>query len=89
MTTVFLVEHNMDTLEAFTRKEGAQARVLELVRDSFHTTGLNEEEVGIDFDRLAGEHSTPEDWEELSVQWNEFWDNEPDMQILIYEIPLS
>lgn len=90
MTTIFMVEHsNNNKHEAFTSKVGALARILELVREGFENSGLSEEDCGIDIERLSGHYSTPDDWEELSVQWNEFWEGESDMWILLYEIPLN
>ena len=87
MSNVFLVEHNTYH-EAFTRREGAQARLLELVREGIENSGITPEEIWLDFESLAGYNSTPANWEELSLQWNEFWVDEPDMWFLLYEIPL-
>jgi hypothetical protein len=88
-TTIFLVEYH-GRRHAFRNQTDAWNHARESILEAFDTSGLTIADTGIDLTRLAGPGSLPADWFELSVQWNEFWDTEDDMQVLIYdEIPLD
>jgi hypothetical protein len=76
---------------AFLSRDKAYAEAKELVFSLLDSSGVDESDFGIDFSRLGGEGSGPNDWHELSCQWNDFYDVlcEPEMHVLIFEVPLS
>lgn len=87
-TTIFLVEYH-GRRHAFRNQTDAWGHARETILELFDSSGLSVSDTGIDLTRLAGPGSLPADWFELSVQWNEFWEEEPEDQVLIYEVPLD
>lgn len=91
MANVFVVScvSLPESKRAFLDKDKACLHLRDLILVLKDTSGLSDEDMdGIAWDRLLSEHSTPADWFELSCQWNDWWETEEDMQVLLHEIPL-
>jgi hypothetical protein len=75
--------------EAYLNLFTAEKRARDLVFELKNATYFDPDVFEIDFERLGGPKSSPVDNFELTIQWNEFWEDEEEYQILIISLAVA
>lgn len=84
---IYLVECKaLKVKEAYPNLFTAEKRARDLVFELKNATYFDPDAFDIDFERLGGPKSSPVDNLELTIQWNEFWEDEEEYQILIISL---
>lgn len=73
----------LNVKEAYLSLFAAEKRARDLIFELKNATYFDPDIFEIDFERLGGPKSSHLDNLELSIQWNEFWEDEEEYQVLI------